>query len=79
MRLNKNKANHSRKIGIIRGEGSNSERELAAAFKHAGFQVYDLNMNDLLESEHFLDNMNGVAFWVGLFSDVLGAGQVGIV
>ena len=69
------KANLSRKIGIIRGEGSNSERELAAAFKHAGFQVYDLNMNDLIQDDHFLDNMNGIAFAGGFtFSDVLGAG-----
>ena len=69
------KANLSRKIGIIRGEGSNSERELAAAFKHAGFQVYDLNMNDLMRDCHTLDHMNGIAFAGGFtFSDVLGAG-----
>jgi phosphoribosylformylglycinamidine synthase len=69
------KANLSRKIGIIRGEGSNSERELAAAFKHAGFQVYDLNMNDLMRDCHTLEHMNGIAFAGGFtFSDVLGAG-----
>jgi phosphoribosylformylglycinamidine synthase len=69
------KANLSRKIGIIRGEGSNSERELAAAFKHAGFQVYDLNMNDLIQDEKTLDTMDGIAFAGGFtFSDVLGAG-----
>lgn len=69
------KVNLSRKIGIIRGEGSNSERELAAAFKHAGFQVYDLNMNDLMRDSYTLDNMNGIAFAGGFtFSDVLGAG-----
>ena len=68
-------ANLSRKIGIIRGEGSNSERELAAAFKHAGFQVFDLNMNDLLNNSNTLDDMNGIAFAGGFtFSDVLGAG-----
>ena len=69
------KANLSRKIGIIRGEGSNSERELAAAFKHAGFQVFDLNMNDLMHNDKVLDGMNGIAFAGGFtFSDVLGAG-----
>ena len=69
------KANLSRKIGIIRGEGSNSERELAAAFKHAGFQVFDLNMNDLMRNDKVLDKMNGIAFAGGFtFSDVLGAG-----
>ena len=69
------KANASRKIGIIRGEGSNSERELAAAFKHAGFQVFDLNMNDLMINDQLLSDMNGIAFAGGFtFSDVLGAG-----
>jgi phosphoribosylformylglycinamidine synthase len=73
--IQKIKKNNSRKIGIIRGEGSNSERELAAAFKHAGFQVYDINMNDLYENDTLLDTMEGLAFAGGFtFSDVLGAG-----
>jgi phosphoribosylformylglycinamidine synthase len=73
--LQRIKINNNRKIGIIRGEGSNSERELAAAFKHAGFQVYDIHMYDLIKGNITLTNMEGIAFAGGFTdSDVLGAG-----
>jgi phosphoribosylformylglycinamidine synthase len=73
--LQRIKVNSNRKIGVIRGEGSNSERELAAAFKHAGFQVYDIHMNDLARGKIRLNDMEGIAFAGGFTdSDVLGAG-----
>ena len=65
-------------VGIIREEGSNSERELAAAFYHAGFNVFDINMNDIASDIKgtLLDNMTGLAFAGGFsFSDVLGSGN----
>jgi phosphoribosylformylglycinamidine synthase len=68
------------KIVIIRDEGSNSHREMAAAFKQfAGVVCSDITINDLLignEVTHsgFLDN--NIYVFVGGFSygDVLGSG-----
>ncbi|KIH65642.1 hypothetical protein ANCDUO_04031 [Ancylostoma duodenale] len=36
------------RVAIIREEGSNGDREMAAAFAMAGFQPYDVTMTDLL-------------------------------
>ena len=60
------------KVAIIREEGSNGDREMAAAFLAAGFDPWDVAMSDLLESKISLKDFKGVAF-VGGFSygDVL--------
>ncbi|EGG15064.1 phosphoribosylformylglycinamide synthase [Cavenderia fasciculata] len=61
------------KVAIIREEGSNGDREMAAAFTLAGFQAWDITMSDLLDGRIQLDQrFRGVAF-VGGFSygDVL--------
>ncbi|CAD6185896.1 unnamed protein product [Caenorhabditis auriculariae] len=63
------------KVAIIREEGSNGDRELAAAFTYAGFQTWDVTMNDLVNG-HSLEGYNGVAFVGGFsFSDVGGSAR----
>ena len=61
-------------VGILREEGTNSERELAAAFYHAGYYVVDINTNDLLQNNQYLDNINVLAFAGGFsFADIFGS------
>nr|AOE43235.1 phosphoribosylformylglycinamide synthase [Coremiostelium polycephalum] len=56
------------KVAIIREEGSNGDREMAAAFQFAGFEPWDVTMSDLISGRFVLDQrFNGVAF-VGGFS-----------
>lgn len=64
------------KMAIIRAEGSNGDREMAAAFFNAGFDVYDVMMTDLLSNKTSIMDYVGAAF-VGGFSymDVFGAGK----
>ena len=64
-------------MSIIRDEGTNGDRELAAAFYTAGFQTYDVCMNDIINDPYFnLDQFSGVAFAGGFtYSDVTGAGN----
>jgi len=65
------------KAAVIRGEGSNGDREMAAALFMAGFQVYDLTTTDLITGR--IDNLDAfqLIVFVGGFtySDVLGAGN----
>ncbi|AYV82301.1 MAG: putative phosphoribosylformylglycinamidine synthase-like [Homavirus sp.] len=65
------------KIAIIRDEGTNGDRELAVAFYMAGFDVYDLCINDFLTNPDLtLNSFRGIAFAGGFsYSDVFGAGQ----
>ena len=64
------------KVAIIREEGSNGDREMAAAFSHAGFNVFDITTGDLSNNPMLLDDYQGVAFVGGFsFADVLGAGR----
>ena len=37
-------------VGIVRTNGTNGEYELANAFSNAGFTVYDIHMNDIIET-----------------------------
>lgn len=55
------------RVAIIRQEGSNGDREMAASFHSAGFQAWDVHMSDLLEGRITLDGFRGAAF-VGGFS-----------
>lgn len=74
MRLPLPELTTSHQIAILREEGSNGDREMAAAFYYAGFEVIDLTTSDL---EHFdLNLVRGLAFVGGFsFADVLGAGR----
>lgn len=55
------------RVAIVRQEGSNGDREMAAAFHMAGFEAWDVHMTDLLEGRTSLESFRGAAF-VGGFS-----------
>lgn len=64
------------KVAVIRCEGSNGHRELAAAFSMAQFSVTDVHMNTLIETPELLDSFKGIAFPGGFsFSDTFGAAR----
>ncbi|HBT96485.1 MAG TPA: phosphoribosylformylglycinamidine synthase, partial [Desulfobulbaceae bacterium] len=49
------------KVAILREEGSNSDREMAAVFYQAGFEPWDVCMQDLLAGKIGLDQFRGLA------------------
>lgn len=55
------------KVAIIREEGSNGDREMASAFRLAGFEVWDVTMTDLLKGRVSLKQFRGITF-IGGFS-----------
>ncbi len=55
------------RVAILRDEGSNSDREMSAAFFAAGFEPWDITMSDLLAERITLDGFRGIAA-VGGFS-----------
>ncbi len=63
-------------VAIIREEGSNGDREMAAVFYSAGFDVYDITMNDFINDDISLDKFRGIALVGGFsYSDVFGAAR----
>jgi phosphoribosylformylglycinamidine synthase len=70
------------KVAILREEGSNGDREMASAFYHAGFDVWDVTMTDLLGGAVNLDGFRGIAFVGGFsYADVLDSakGWAGVI
>lgn len=64
------------KVAIMREEGSNGDREMASAFYMAGFEVWDVNMNDLCSGKVQLRYFRGVAFVGGFsYADVFGSAK----
>jgi phosphoribosylformylglycinamidine synthase len=63
-------------VAILREEGSNGDREMAATFLAAGFEPWDVAMSDLLDGRITLERFRGVAA-VGGFAhaDVLDASK----
>jgi len=63
-------------VAILREEGSNGDREMAAAFLAAGFEPWDVSMFDLLAGTITLDRFRGLVA-VGGFAhaDVLDAAK----
>jgi phosphoribosylformylglycinamidine synthase len=63
-------------IAILREEGSNGDREMAAAFLDAGFEPWDVAMSDLLAGSITLERFRGLVA-VGGFAhaDVLDAAK----
>ena len=60
------------RAAILREEGSNGDREMAAAFLAAGFEPWDVTMTDLLDRTIGLEDFHLVAFVGGFaFGDVL--------
>ncbi|XP_031210669.1 phosphoribosylformylglycinamidine synthase isoform X3 [Mastomys coucha] len=64
------------RVAILREEGSNGDREMADAFHLAGFEVWDVTMQDLCSGAIRLDTFRGVAFVGGFsYADVLGSAK----
>jgi phosphoribosylformylglycinamidine synthase len=64
------------KVAIIREEGTNGDREMAAAFYMAGFEVWDVMMTDIIEGRIDLSDFRGIVFPGGFsYGDVLDAGK----
>ncbi|KAK1296136.1 hypothetical protein QJS10_CPB15g01626 [Acorus calamus] len=64
------------KVGIIREEGSNGDREMSAVFNAAGFEPWDITMSDLLDGRVSLLDFRGIAFVGGFsYADVLGSAK----
>ncbi|CAD5214536.1 unnamed protein product [Bursaphelenchus okinawaensis] len=64
------------RVAIIREEGSNGDREMAAAFILAGFEAVDVTMTDLLDNHVSLSQFKGIAFVGGFsYADVLGSAK----
>lgn len=49
-------------MAVIREEGINGDREMAASLMQAGFTVWDVTVQDLLKGEITLDKFRGVIF-----------------
>lgn len=49
-------------VAVIREEGTNGDREMAAALVRAGFKVWDISMQDLLSGDANLDRFRGLIF-----------------
>lgn len=55
-------ANNKPRVAVLREEGTNGDREMAAALYAAGLEPWDLSMTDLLEGRVDLDQFRGVVF-----------------
>ena len=63
------------KIAILREQGVNGHLEMAAIFNKAGFDAYDVHMNDILAGNVTLADFKGFVACGGFsYGDVLGAG-----
>ena len=63
------------RVAILREQGVNGQREMAAGFMAAGFEAVDVTMSDLLAGREDLAGFKGFAACGGFsFGDVLGAG-----
>jgi phosphoribosylformylglycinamidine synthase len=63
-------------IAILREQGINGQREMAAAFDRAGFECHDVHMTDLIERNLDLAGFVGLVACGGFsYGDVLGAGS----
>ncbi|OQV12193.1 putative Phosphoribosylformylglycinamidine synthase [Hypsibius exemplaris] len=66
-------------VAVIREEGSNGDREMAAALHMVGFDVWDVNVQDLLENKVDLQAFCGLVFVGGFsYADVFGSAKVAI-
>eukprot|EP00916_Digyalum_oweni_P003161 GHVL01005683.1.p1 GENE.GHVL01005683.1~~GHVL01005683.1.p1 ORF type:complete len:975 (+),score=276.69 GHVL01005683.1:1107-4031(+) len=74
--ISKNYLLTSVKVAILREEGTNGDREAAAAFYLAGFECWDVTVSDLLSSKIDLSRFRGIIFPGGFsFGDVLGSAK----
>lgn len=71
------KAKDKPKVAIMRTPGTNGDTEMKALFMSAGFEAWDVNLDDLLNKKISLKIFRGVD-WAGGFSyqDVFGSGKI---
>ena len=63
------------RVAVLREQGVNSQREMAAAFDLAGFDADDVHMSDLMAGRHRLQDFQVLVACGGFsYGDVLGAG-----
>jgi len=63
-------------VAILREQGVNGQREMAAALDRAGFEAHDVHMSDLLAGRANLVQYRGLLACGGFsYGDVLGAGE----
>jgi phosphoribosylformylglycinamidine synthase len=66
----------SHKVAILREQGVNGQREMAAALDRAGFEAHDVHMSDLIAGRVDLGAFRGLVACGGFsYGDVLGAGE----
>jgi len=64
------------RMAILREQGVNGQREMAAAFDKAGFASVDVHMSDIISGRVSLADFRGLVACGGFsYGDVLGAGQ----
>ena len=67
---------HKPKMAIFREQGVNGHKEMANAFRLAGFDCYDINTNDIINNPEMLNSYKGLVACGGFsYGDVLGAGR----
>ncbi|XP_037324944.2 phosphoribosylformylglycinamidine synthase [Pungitius pungitius] len=64
------------RVAVVREEGSNGDREMCASLYMGGFEVWDVNMQDLCSGSTTLDSFRAVVFVGGFsYADVLGSAK----
>jgi phosphoribosylformylglycinamidine synthase len=64
------------KVAVLREQGVNGQREMAATLDRAGFEAHDVHMTDLLSGRKGLEDYRGAIACGGFsYGDVLGAGE----
>jgi phosphoribosylformylglycinamidine synthase len=64
------------KVAVLREQGVNGQREMAATLDRAGFEAHDVHMTDLIAGRKSLEAYRGVIACGGFsYGDVLGAGE----
>ncbi|XP_068174777.1 phosphoribosylformylglycinamidine synthase isoform X2 [Antennarius striatus] len=64
------------RVAVVREEGSNGDREMSVSLHMAGFEVWDVTMQDLCSGSLILDSFKVVVFVGGFsYADVLGSAK----
>uniref|UniRef100_A0A3B4FFI7 Phosphoribosylformylglycinamidine synthase n=1 Tax=Pundamilia nyererei TaxID=303518 RepID=A0A3B4FFI7_9CICH len=64
------------RVAVVREEGSNGDREMSVSLYMAGFEVWDVTMQDLCTGSVTLDPFKAVVFVGGFsYADVLGSAK----
>ncbi|CAJ1060051.1 phosphoribosylformylglycinamidine synthase [Xyrichtys novacula] len=75
-KLNTNNLTDRPRVAVIREEGSNGDREMCVSLYMAGFEVWDVTMQDLCSGSLTLDSFKAVVFVGGFsYADVLGSAK----